>query len=224
MSYKPGANDLPMMKLGPEPLFLQEYTGRWFFLEALQIAHPKFWSDLRDLHGEPREIETWRTRSSVVDEWFIDVIWETAKFWSDNPTSPRTQLAPGCRWFRYPILEDARVQIPLFAPRVPVIPDTSTGTMESPDDFESRARAEFESQLKEYVRYLRSVTGEDHTELRQHAQWTAMAFAGASYVNIASQFRHLHTSMQPDMTVKMAIRRFSDRIGLTLPRRRRSRT
>jgi hypothetical protein len=69
MSYNPSTNYIPMVKIGPEPLFLQEYTGRWAFLEALQIAHPKFWSDLRDLQGEPSEIEKWISAPTYGDHY-----------------------------------------------------------------------------------------------------------------------------------------------------------
>ena len=213
-----------MVKAGPEPLFVQEYTGRWFFLEALQIEDREFWSELQDLRKQSEDtvIVNWMTRTGVIDAWFIEIIWDTVHLWSDHPSSASAQLAPGCRWFRYSLLEDGQVRFPIFAPQFsPPSPDGSSGNMESPDQFASRTRSEFESQLKEYVRYLRSVTGEDHTELRKHAQWAAMAFAGLSYVHIADQFKHLRTSLQPDMTVKMAVRRFSERIGLTLPGRRR---
>jgi hypothetical protein len=236
MSYKPSTESLPMVKVSSDPVFVSEYTGRWIFLESLQIEAPAFWSELRVLQqrGDPGEIVRWMTHTGVADQWFIDTLWETVRFWHDHPESPRARLEPGHRWFRYPLLEDGQVQIPPFAPmyKVPALgtesflcfPDGSTGTLESPDEFASRIRAEFELQLQEYVRYLRSITGEDRTELRQHAQWTALAFTGLSYVRIADRFKHLSQSLAPDSVVKVAVRRFSERIGLTLPTRRRRRT
>jgi hypothetical protein len=235
MPYKPSEN-LPMLKVSSDPVFVSEYTGRWAFLEALQLEGKKFWAELRDLEqqGDPGEIVKWMTRTGVTDEWLIEIIWETVRFWHDHPESPRARLEIGHHWFCYPLLEGARVQIPVFAPmfRMPILgtesmlswPDGATGTIETSDHFASRMRSEFESQLQEYLRYYRSITGEDRTGLRQHAQWTALVFTGLSYMRIANRFTHLRTSNQPDATVKVAVRNFSEWIGLTLPRRRRRRT
>jgi len=233
MSYKPSEN-IPMAVQGLEiegtgiaivpPVILSEHTGRWFFLQALQLEDPAFWSELRDLQRGRDEtgIVRWMTRVGVIDPWFIEVIWDTVKLWIDNPAGRRTQLTPGYCWFSYRPVEDG--QIPKFRPKLTVDePDNSTGRIESPDAFAVRARSEFESQLQEYVRYLRSLMGEDHISLREHAQWTALAFKGLSYGRIAAQFKHLtvREDRDADMTVKMAVHRFSKRIELTLPRSRR---
>jgi hypothetical protein len=220
MPYKPSEN-LPMLKVSSDPVFVSEYTGRWAFLEALQLEGKKFWADLRDLQqqGDPGEIVKWMTRAGVTDEWFVGVIWETIGFWHAHPESPRSRLEPGERWFRYPLVEDASCQIPIFDPRF-----SKAAFCDSADREEVIVRlcSEFESQLRQYFGYLDSITGEDHPELRQHAQWTALAFTGLSYTRIAYQFKYLGTSDQPDAIVKMAVRRFSTGIGLTLPRRRRT--
>lgn len=216
-----------MAKITPGPLFVSEYVGQLAFLNALQIEAPVFWTELRDLQqrADPDKIVRWMTHTGVVDPWFIEVVWDTVELWSKQPANPRSQLAPNCCWFHYSFVFDEKtLQIPFFNPQFekPLpLPDISPGLPESTDKFASRIRSEFEGQLQEYVRYLRSIYGEDHTELRQHAQWVALAFTGLSYVRIANKFRGLNQSLQPDTTVKMAVRRFSERIGLTLPGKRR---
>ena len=114
-----------------------------------------------------------------------------------------------------------QVQIPLFSPtfRDPCLRG-ATGIIEKPEVFEARIRAEFEDQLGEYLRYLKSIMGEDHTELLKHSQWTALAFTGMSFVKIAGKWKHLATSLAPDDVVNVSVKRFAARIGLTLPRRR----
>ena len=208
-------------------------------MEALQLEYPQFWRDLESLQqqGDAAEIVKWMTRVGVVDEWFVDVVWETIRFWlgradarpsaqsASDQSIPRVLLQRGFRgWFRYPALQDAQVEFPHFVPRfTQPFPVGPTGNMEAVEEFASRVRSEFEVQLKQYLNYLRSVTGEDHTELRQHAQWTALAFVRTPYVLIANQFKSLALSEQPDAVIKMAVYRFSRRIGLTLPGKRRQR-
>jgi hypothetical protein len=209
-----------------DPLLLAEHVARWAFMEALQFE-TQVWADLRhlQLQGDRAAIARWMSRVGIVDDWFIEIIWETVGHWCSNPNSPAATLEIGSRWFRYPMLDKGECQIPLFSPTFdrPIFL-TDSGKLETPDDFAKRIRGEFETQLSEYVRYLKSVTGEDHALLRQHAQWTALAFVGLSYTRISGRFTHLRMSYKPDATVKMAVRRFSERIGLTLPRRRHRRS
>ena len=221
MSYKPGAGNLPMAAVDPTaPIMLSEYTGRWAFLSALQLEAPSFWRELHRLREDADGVAAWMARSGVVDEWLIEVIWCTVMNWQQRQTS---QLAPepGKRWWRYPLLDEGQVQIPLFAPTFtdPCLRG-ATGTIEALEAFETRIRAAFDLQLGEYLRYLRSIVGEDHKELRKHSQWAASAFVGVSYTKIAGRWCHLAQSYAPDAVVKVAVKRFADRIGLTLPRRR----
>jgi hypothetical protein len=200
---------------------VQEYTGRFMFMEALQLEHKKFFSDLREVMAKPDEIVRWMTRVGVVDEWLIEIVWDTLWFWARNPDSPRLRLEPGHRWFRYALLEDERVQIPMFDPLFSLDPvRSSTGQPEDREQLIARVCSQFESQLRQFLRYMDSITGDDCPGLKRHAQWTAMAFAGMSYVRIAGQFTNVGVkAYSPDDVVKMAVRRFSKRIGLTLPGR-----
>jgi hypothetical protein len=159
-------------------------------------------------------------RTGVVDEWLIEVVWSTVMRWKQQRTI-RLVPEPGKRWWRYPLLDEGYVQIQLFSPtfRDPC-PRGATGTIETSAAFEARIRAQFDSQLGEYLRYIKSIVGEDHTELRKHSEWTALSFVGVSYVKIAGKWRHLAQSEAPDAVVKVAVKRFAERIGLTLPRRR----
>jgi hypothetical protein len=219
MSYKPGAGNLPMAVVDPTaPIMLPEYVGRWAFLQALQLEAPGFWRELRRLEGDPEKIVLWMTHNHVVDEWLVEVVWSTVAHWSRGPAGA---LISGERWWRYPLLDDGQTQVPLFRPafRNPHPMDVA-GKLEKPEAFELRMRTQFDKQIGEYRSYLQSIIGEDHTEMRKHSQWTALAFVGSSWVKIASMWHHLDQSYEPDATVKMAVRRFCARIGLTLPRRR----
>ncbi|HUA60629.1 MAG TPA: hypothetical protein VML19_17830 [Verrucomicrobiae bacterium] len=217
--YKPRAGLLPMATVGPStPIMLPEYVGRWAFLRALQTQAPGFWLELYALRDDMCAVESWLARNAVVDEWLIGVCCATVEDWNGQQTA---QLVPGTRWWRYPLLDQGHVQIPLFAPRfIDPCPSGETGTIEKPAAFEERMRAQFEAQLMEYVRYLRAIVGEDHTQLAKHAAWAALAFTGLSYTKIAGKWRHLRQSGAPDAVIRVSTRRFASRIGLTLPARR----
>jgi hypothetical protein len=221
MSYEPSSGVLPMVTVDPTAaIILPEYIGRWAFLSALQTEAPAFWLELHRLREDADGVAAWMARSGVVDEWLTEVIWSTVMNWKQRQTS-HLAPGPGKRWWRYPLLDEGQVRIPLFSPRFtdPCLRG-ATGTIEAPEVFEARIRAEFDTQLAEYMRYLRSIAGEDHTEMKKHSMWTASAFTGVSYTKIAGKWHHLDQSYEPDAAVKMAVRRFCDRIGLTLPRRR----
>jgi hypothetical protein len=223
MPYKPTA-DFPVVTFGSDPIFIDEHTVRWYFLEALQRESPKFWLDLREVQkrGNPNELVKWIADAGVVDPWFLDVLFDTVKFWCEvGPTVQLEELEPDRLWFRYSPLEmgNSKGKIPWFAPNFrPACPSVISGGMESPEQFKLRIRCEFEEQLQEYGRYLSSISGEDCPKLKQHAEWTAMAFMGLRSPQIATEFDPYSQADQPDATVRKAVGTFSKRIGLTLPR------
>ena len=217
MPYKPPENP-PMVLVGTDPIILPEYVARWVFLDALQMECPQFWDGLYALRdGRASDVTRWLSRWGVTDEWLIEIAWDTIWYWAR-----RGAQAASTPRFHYELLEGCHVQWPLFDPRLTLpFPLVKDGRVETPQECAARIKAQFDEQLRQYTSYLQAVCGDDHTEMRQHAQWTAMVFAGQSYTRVAASFRHLKLCDQPDATVKMAVHRFSRRIGLTVARRRR---
>ena len=238
--------------LTSEPPVGQDILGRYMFLEARRYDVPKFWYVIHQFWEakEPAQLERWMTRNGVVDEWFKGAIWDTLEFWCRNPDSPSTRLEEGYRWFCYREVDQPQFSVPLFSPVFshPFLKKTaepaespeadrfgmvmSTPMAEWPahrsklemvDEFEARVKAEFAAQLREYTGYLRRITATDQPEQQKHAEWTAFAFCGISYMRIASTWPGLRYSRgeQPDKTVAVAVKRFAERIGLTMPKRRK---
>ena len=97
---------------------------------------------------------------------------------------------------------------------------------ESIEQFQQRMRKQFNSQLAEYCQTIR--IGWDYQsspELLMHARWTALHWAGQSCGEIARTWKPLHRTTrtgpayrEPVSAVQKAVRRFSERIGLTCPR------
>lgn len=108
--------------------------------------------------------------SGVVDQWFQEVIRSTLALWSRDPNGPNAQLNPDYIWLDYPELEDPPPFIPVIRPPVPRSIPLGNGeeeliaTMqpthlrprtqpkdwvdEELDEFEERARTQFEKQLR----------------------------------------------------------------------------
>lgn len=97
---------------------------------------------------------------------------------------------------------------------------------ESLEEFETRATRAFNDQLRAYISdFHRQLTFERDLETMKHAIWTAARFCGAGYMHIAETWPGLIRGIskdpeQPDKTVNVAVRRFAERIGLTLAKRR----
>lgn len=97
---------------------------------------------------------------------------------------------------------------------------------ESLQEFMDRVTHAFEEQLREYEKdFNRRFTFETDPETAKHATWAAARFCGAGYMQIAERWPGLLRGIrkdpeQPDKTVNMAVRRFAERIGLTLAKRR----
>jgi len=94
------------------------------------------------------------------------------------------------------------------------------------EDFKSRARNTFERQLREYgEQFERRLSFDREPESMKHSIWTAHRFVGAGYMQIAEKWPGLNRGIskdpeQPDKTVNVAVKRFAERIGLTLPKPR----
>ena len=81
---------------------------------------------------------------------------------------------------------------------------------------------QFESQLTDYVKSIRSAYGYQATPWTfQHAGWTALAFGRVSYAEIARWNLSTAPNQAPANTVRMAVVRFAREISLTLPQRRK---
>ena len=215
MAYKP-SDSPPMMLVGPDPIILPEYGARWVFLKMLQLECPQFVEELHALRaGCAADVTRWLTRWGVTDEWLVEIVWDTI-WWARRATadsSPR---------LHYALLEGCHVQYPHFAPRLTApFPLVREGRIETPQECTARIEGELAEQLRQYTSYLQAVCGDDHAEMRRDAQWAALVFAGQSYTRVADSFRYLDRCNQPDATVKVAVHRFCQRIGLTLARRRR---
>lgn len=97
------------------------------------------------------------------------------------------------------------------------------GWAEPLEAFEKRMEDQLRSQLKAHIRMLRlSVYGEAANKTAfEHAQWTALAFAGISYADIARSDLANAPHLDPESTVRKAVTRFAERISLTLLIKRR---
>jgi hypothetical protein len=97
--------------------------------------------------------------------------------------------------------------------------------VESVAEFKIRVLRTCEEQLREYEKdFHRALTFDRDPETAKHAAWTAARFCGAGYMHIAERWPGLLRGLskdpeQPDKTVNMAVRRFAERIGLTLAKR-----
>jgi len=237
----------------PDDFMGSEILGRFEFLAALRRRLPPFWIAIhefwraKDVDG----LKRWMKTNGIVDPWFEAVVWDTLGYWTQNPDSPSTRLAEGYRWFYYGELARGDLKVRLFCPTFnhPTLKCTISEpfatmammmnaspeehaavidllTVESVDDFEARMRNEFETQLRDYTGWLRLVLGENLSSLQTHAEWTAFAFCGLSYTKIGENWPGLARAKgcyQPDKTVSMAVARFVQRIGLTIPKRRKQR-
>jgi hypothetical protein len=193
-------------------------------------------------------INWWIERAGVVDPWLAEVVWDTINHWNQHPESHGTRLEPDQRWWHWKqIVEAAAVsEIPVFCPQLQhpfliqapdadpreamaVIQGRSTLTgaarnqAESIDEFERRMMEQFQCELRKYTKWLRTFYCADRTEMLKHSEWTVLVvFRQVRYVDIANRWPGLrHSNIeQPEKAVAMAVKRFAETIGLTLPRKR----
>lgn len=205
-----------------------QVAGRMTFLSALQVANPAFWQELRreERSKSKERIADWIIRSGIKDEWFTEIIWETVQFWGAHPDSKASRMVSGIRWFRYSTVDDMRYRILPFnpdflTPDIYPFPVTPKGGHEPEDAFRARMRAAMERQLTDYIKRNRAIFQKNLIYLKEHAAWTARAFSGESYIKIGSETPALNNSGDyPNRVVAKAVKRFAERIGLTLGRRR----
>jgi hypothetical protein len=227
-----------------------ELLSRYIFLQALRYHVPDFWRGLHQAWqtGEADAIEWWCGCAGVVDLWFLEVIRDTIEYWNANAESPSTQLQDGFRWFWWKRLDSGGFFISPFAPSftdpfprmigpcgsAELVMTTHSSdsaalrrqaTIEPLDELEARLRLEFNHQLAAYMSQLKAVFSggaAGMADLRKHASWTALVFAGFPSIQIAEGWRGLRygTYEDPEKAVYRAVKRFSDRIGLSLPARR----
>lgn len=93
--------------------------------------------------------------------------------------------------------------------------------VETLKEFELRMKREFNEQLRDYIRQLKADDYIDQrSELLKHAEWTVLVMSGMSPVKIAQNwlgFRNDTNIEFPEKTVRLAVKRFAESIGLTLP-------
>jgi hypothetical protein len=210
-----------------------EILGRYEFLMALRRRLRPFWIAIHAFWqaGDMNGLQQWMSTNDIVDHWFVEVVWETVAYWSHNPESPSARLDEEDKWFCYGSLVKEELNVKLFCPVISHPTLKNNVLMDRPkaetvDEFETRMRTEFDAQLRDYTGWLRRVLGENLAAQETHAEWTAFAFSGCSFADIAEKWPGLARAKgcyQPDKTVSMAVRRFAARIGLTLPKRRNRR-
>lgn len=164
----------------------------------------------------------------VGDEWLFDVLNDSLKAWEKDPEagldlhSVRSETPPFKPTFEQP--EPAEVQIDsviiVDADNNAVARDVPDYGLESPEDFAKRLTADFEKQLRAHIKKISDVWHTDprqpqlhrREQLGQHALWTAQRFCGIPFERIAGA-----NPMYDESSIRKAVTRFSDRIGLTLP-------
>ena len=122
------------------------------------------------------------------------------------PLRKMAQLVPP-KWTERPSSDQCELQAALNATR-----------FESMEEFKTRMRCAFEEQLREYQKtFDKNLNFDKDPATARDAGWTAARFCGAGYMQIARIWPGLDQPYRPDKTVNVAVRRFADRIGLTLP-------
>jgi hypothetical protein len=221
-------------------------TGRDMFLTSLRIRWPALWQGLNYYvwRGPDKDLSGWAARQGrgITDEWLIRAFRQTLEYWSDFPDSPNAQLEEDARWFffwdqtetpnfeprfsapyptyRYPggtaaILHDVQEARTYEAQRALV----ERCELESLEAFDKRIRKQFDQQLRLYIRKIRDAYIYDSSpELANHSNWTALYLGGMSFADIARapEWERRFQRGEPDSTVRKAVVRFADRIGLTL--------
>jgi len=197
------------------------------------------------LGGSP--LDDWLEEIGVIDDWLIDFVKATIDLWNSDPDGPNAALHPDYGWFGIPYLEGSEVPDfqPVFDRPYPIsttphdlrerLSGASSSELsailaesrrdewaETPEEFDKRMRDQFDTQLTEYKKSIRSPYGYNGTPyILQHADWTALAFGGLPYAEIARWDLAKSPHSTPANTVRMAVDRFATDINLTLPRRRK---
>jgi hypothetical protein len=223
---------------------LPEYAKRASFVIALQQRYPGFWTGLNEVwRSGGTGLSEWMRDEDVVDKWLVDYVIATIKLWDSHPSGPNASLRPGFLWFGIPPgdsmradfapvfdtphlidrrPDDLRERLPeLSLDEIKTLSDefTSSKLEETPNEFRKRMRKQLEAQMTNYLKLGRSPYGhEENPYTLQHADWTALAFGGLSYAEIARWDLAGTPHLVPEDTVRMAVNRFAAEIGLTLPR------
>jgi hypothetical protein len=193
------------------PYVVPEYAQRSAFVFGLRGRNPRFWRTLNEVWREGGDLHKWMRETGVVDQWLIDFVTATIDLWNRDPDGPNACLQIGSCWFGFPALTGSEVSDfqPVFDRPFPIstAPDDlreqlsgasfgrfsaisresqHDGWAETLEGLRKRMTDQFESQLTDYVRSIRSAYGYQATAWTfQHAGWTALAFGGLSYAEIA---------------------------------------
>jgi hypothetical protein len=93
-------------------------------------------------------------------------------------------------------------------------------TTKTKEEFNKRILKQTKAQLAEYWRSNRHLDGyRGSPTTLQHADWTALAFGGLPYAEIARWDLDTAPYGAPEDAVRMAVNRYAMEIGLTLPER-----
>jgi hypothetical protein len=219
--------------IGPLPN-LDVIVDRSLFLNALQAQVPEFFrgfqKSLDHLPGDTHEsaIEVWAESFGIVDAWLIRVLKDTDSDWQAKPEGARAQFRDKSEWFVYKERDQA---IPPFNPRFEnAWPNVNAETrgVETVEAFSSRMTEQFKSQLKDYSNMMRHLSREgERAERRKHAIWTVLVFTGRTVQEIVQAeelARKLRAKTQRvplsqgdlESTIKKAVQRFAQDIGLTV--------
>lgn len=231
---------------------IDPFAKRVEFVLALRRSYPAFWPSLNQVWREDLDrLGDWLRQRNVVDQWLIDIVHQTIKAWTRDPSGPNATLQPDHPWYclfssaepqalinskvpdSEPVLDDP---YPLWkGPDTGLIADAiskASGSelpellqsfrndewIEPIDDFQKRMTNQFREQLTEYCKQVRSAYGfKWNPQTESHAEWTAVAFAGVSYARISEYYLAGAPHQDPASTVRKAVIRFADEIGLTLP-------
>jgi hypothetical protein len=195
------------------------------------------------LGGSP--LDDWLVEIDVIDDWLIDCVKAAIDLWNSDPNGGSANLDPKCPWFALPEdaidSEASDVFLPLLWSPFPLYrgPDISSlyskmrtlsiddqewlldkvdsaDWFEPLEEYERRLKQDFHNQLTEHIRRLRQTRyGLDHAEGFKHSQWTALAFGGMPYAEIARRELADTLNRDPDSTVRKAVVRFAEDIDLT---------
>jgi hypothetical protein len=193
-----------------------DQLGRNKLIEVTEKLWPELWHGLRAWinQGATEPLRDWAARQGrgIKDDWFVEVLDNTARFWRSDPQSDAAQLKPGSRWSRVP---PATIG-PMFV--IPRFSRPYPDFMETPAGFKKRMRAQFNYELDLYTESRRkSHAFNTNPKYETHLKWTCLALKGLSAIEIASSPSDSNKEYRDlEQAVSRAIKLTARRIGLVL--------
>lgn len=203
---------------------------RALFLFGIQQMFPDFWQTLNEAwlqHGARDALKHWPPLIGgyVRDEWFFQVILDTLQFWAAHPDSAEARLDGDGAWFR-------------FQPSCPIpdlTPPTATRAVArgiatdllAPEAVLDQMDVEYLRHRASAAAFLRDLTSNPASRATD-AQFTILKWAGLSVGEIRNRWirdfkrrapKANFNVRRPEKVIQDAVKRFSDDIGLHLPKK-----